>query len=157
MRDVGRSENWKHIFGYEGHYMISDLGRVMSIKGEPKILAHLKNPRGYRIATLSKNNETKIFIVHRLVMMAFKPIAGAENLTVNHINAIRDDNRLENLEWCTQSENLKHAYSIGTKRPSRERAVIRLDDGKVFRNKVVEKLFCNKAEINKQSPFGAAA
>lgn len=56
------------------------------------------------------NNTKKTFRVHRLVMMAFNPIDNMENLEVNHIDGNKANNKLSNLEWCTTSENQKHAF-----------------------------------------------
>ncbi|MCM1217913.1 MAG: HNH endonuclease [Lachnospiraceae bacterium] len=64
----------------------------------------------------------KCFKVHRLVMNTFCPIENSEELQVNHINGHKDDNRLENLEWCTRSENLIHAFKTGLEeRPKGEK------------------------------------
>lgn len=66
---------------------------------------------GYGTVVLSFNNEKKRFLVHRLV--AFKFIPNEQNKPcVNHINGIKDDNRVENLEWCTYSENEQHSHKV---------------------------------------------
>jgi hypothetical protein len=67
---------------------------------------------GYLTCTLYKNSKPKIFLIHRLVAGAFIP--NTENKPeINHINAIRSDNRVGNLEWCTHSANMKHMINIG--------------------------------------------
>lgn len=101
-------EMWKDIEGYEGLYQISDNGSVKSLKfGKEKIL----KPNlvvGYNHATLF-NKTKKHHLVHRIVAIAFIP--NPENKrTVNHKNGIRSDNRIQNLEWATYSENHKHSY-----------------------------------------------
>lgn len=68
----------------------------------------------YQIINLSKLDGSKrTFSVHRLVMMAFNPIKDMNELEVNHIDGNKKNNKLENLEWCTTSENQIHAFKIG--------------------------------------------
>ncbi len=71
---------------------------------------------GYIACCLCKNRIRKGFLVSRLVAITFIP--NTENKPyINHINGIKIDNKVENLEWCTQSENIKHAYKNGLKIP----------------------------------------
>lgn len=60
-----------------------------------------------------ENGTKKTYRAHRLVLMAFNPIDGMERLEVNHIDGNKSNNNLENLEWCTPSENQKHAFRTG--------------------------------------------
>ena len=104
-------EVWKEVPNYKDYY-VSNIGRVRSEKYKiPKILKSYKM-RGYLVLNLSNKGIIKSKQVHRLVMLAF---VGESELQVNHINGIKDDNRLENLEYCTASENIKHAYRTGLK------------------------------------------
>jgi DNA-binding CsgD family transcriptional regulator len=104
-------EHWKDVPNYEGLYRVSDLGRVKSLKwGKEKILKPGDNDRGYLRVVLFKEREGKRFFIHRLIMLAF---VGESDLQVNHKNGIKTDNRLDNLEYCTRSENLQHAYDTG--------------------------------------------
>lgn len=109
-------EEWKDIKGYP-NYQVSNMGRVKSLernvvrgrgglyKIEEKILKSVKNNGGYFSVSLSKENKSKYFSVHRLVASAFLP--NPDNLPqVNHINEIKTDNRVENLEWCDRSYNI---------------------------------------------------
>lgn len=105
------TEIWKDVVGYEGRYKVSDLGRVFSCKRNA-ILMLFKNKRGYMIVNLYAAQSIKPVRVHRLVALAFIP--NPENKPeVNHRNGIKDDNRLENLEWATPEENVAHAFRSG--------------------------------------------
>jgi hypothetical protein len=120
-------EIWKDIEGYEGLYQVSNLGRVISLerkeksgklfrKRNQKILKLESDKRGYQRILLYKNNVTKKYLVHRLVCLSF--LKNHENKKqINHINGVKYDNRLENLEWCNQSENQIHAYKKGLQKP----------------------------------------
>ena len=108
-------EIWKDIKGVEGKYEISSLGRVMSIKRKGTrggILNIHKSINGYLRVCLWIDDGVKTLSLSRLIAQAFIP--NPENKPeVNHINGIKTDNRIENLEWCTRDENQKHAYKIG--------------------------------------------
>lgn len=74
----------------------------------------------YQIINLSKLDGSKrTFRVHRLVMMAFNPIENMDELEVNHIDGNKKNNKLENLEWCTASENQIHAFKTGLNKSRR--------------------------------------
>ena len=102
-------EEWRDIAGYAGKYQVSNLGNVKSLNykrtGKEKILRPQGTRLGYLQIGLFKGGECKRYIVHRLVLSTFSPVENMDELQVNHINEKKDDNRLENLEWCTCSYN----------------------------------------------------
>lgn len=118
------TEVFKAIPGYEGMYEASTFGRIQSLmRRQTVILKPTKNLYGYPSFMLTKKNR---FLVHRAVALAFLP--NPENKPhINHINAIRHDNRIENLEWCTRSENMKHAYKNFNICESKKTAIVQMD------------------------------
>ena len=106
-------EIWKDIQGYEGLYQVSNLGNVRSLNwrntGKVRNLYLKPQNRGYLQVELAKNGNRKCFTVHRLVALHFV-FGFSEGLVVNHKNENPTDNRAENLEWVTQSENTAYSY-----------------------------------------------
>jgi hypothetical protein len=116
---VDKKEVWKDIPGYEGYYQVSNIGKVRGLNrinniNQPvraRMMSLKKTKNGYISASLSKNGKTKHIHVHRLMAMAFIP--NLYNLPcVNHINGIKADNRIKNLEWCTWVYNNWHKDNI---------------------------------------------
>ena len=118
-------EVWKDILDFPG-YQVSNIGRIRSFinfKGqtveEPHILKPLfNNKTGYEFIHLSKDKHPHNRYVHRLVAEAFcyKKLGRNE---INHLDGNKLNNTYTNLEWCTRSENIQHAYNTGLKNPSR--------------------------------------
>ena len=105
---------WKDIKGFEGLYAVSNWGRVKSLGNgcsnncKERILSPGKTERGYLKVNLWKEGKIKRYSVHRLVLSTFSPVENSHELQVNHINELKDDNRLENLEWVTCKDNQNH-------------------------------------------------
>lgn len=124
------SEIWKDIPGFEGLYQVSNQGRVKSLprsiwngKGlftsSEKILKPNTLAKGYFQVELKRDKKRCCLQVHRLVAITFIENPDPTNFVqVNHINGDKQDNRIENLEWCDNSLNQKHAWAIGLQKVS---------------------------------------
>ena len=89
------------------HKRLNHLVRVLG-----KVMKPLDNGKGYLRIKLTKDTKSKRYMLHRLIAETFIPNPFSKKY-INHINGIKSDNRIENLEWCTQSENCKHAWKTG--------------------------------------------
>lgn len=122
---MNKSEIWKPVKNYEGIYEISNLGRVKSLPREKycghvnsapqltkeRILKVKKDRLGYSRVKLSKNGISNLKYIHRIIAEAF--IDNPKNKgEVNHIDGNKDNNKTSNLEWCSRSENVKHAFEL---------------------------------------------
>ena len=115
---------WKPVVGYEGIYEVSNTGLVRSMtRTVPAACLSVKQVKGkllkpwyssgYAFVGLGDalgGRTKKSAKVHRIVMMAFSPIQNTEKMDVNHKDGDKTNNRLDNLEWCTRGENIKHSY-----------------------------------------------
>lgn len=114
MAHQGKKFPWRTILipipEFEG-YSIKEDGSVFSHKNG-RFLKHHLNENGYLYATLRKENRNRTVAVHRLVAAAYLPNPDQKPF-VNHLDANRTNPHKDNLEWCTQAENIKHAYKIG--------------------------------------------
>lgn len=101
-------EIWKDVVGYESLYMVSNYGRVKSLWfNKEKILKQAIGKNGYLCVNLAKSGKQSVKNVHRLVAMAF--IENQLNLGyVNHIDEIKTNNNVNNLEWCTFEYNVNY-------------------------------------------------
>lgn len=128
-------QEWWPIIGYEGYYEISKAGRVRGVKRLVFIPTGLRtihtrelttriNNYGYVEVRLNRDGKTKATFVHILLANAFIP--NPENKAqVNHINGIKTDNQIENLEWASRSENMIHAFKLGLMKSITKRVVDR--------------------------------
>lgn len=139
------NEEWKDVVGYEGLYQVSNLGRVKCLPrciggshnryfSKVKIMKVKPNNNGYLQANLHKDGFVKRISIHRLVAIAFIPLVKGKEY-IDHINAIRTDNRVENLRWCTHQENDNFPLAIENKK-----RIARVHITKEWREKQSKKL-----------------
>ncbi|QDP86057.1 hypothetical protein FNJ88_11055 [Chryseobacterium sp. SNU WT5] len=113
------NEIWKDINGFDG-YLASNLGRLKALSKPKwngnvyyntpeKIMKQSVAKTGYLVVSMKRKTQ----YVHRIIGIAFHSEENFKLLDINHINGIKTDNRGENLEWCTRSENILHAFSTG--------------------------------------------
>lgn len=102
-------EVWKKI-NQSDLYEISSIGRMRSLRNN-KILNNYINNQGYCVCAIRINGKSKGLRVHRLVAEAFIEKPQGKDV-INHINSNRSDNRVENLEWCTNQENCRHGVDF---------------------------------------------
>ena len=116
----------------------------------------------YQIINLSKLDGSKrTFRVHRLVMMAFNPVENMNELEVNHIDGNKKNNKIENLEWCTASENQIHAFKTGLNKPRRGeesnfsklteddvKKIFELREKGLLQKEIAEIIGCTKSNIS---------
>lgn len=149
-------ERWKDIFGYEGMYQVSDLGRVRSKhRGEWTVLKQKNSRCGYFRIGLWKDRKQKFLLVHRIVAQAFIPNDNLFNDQVNHKDENKQNNRASNLEWCDRYYNM-HYNGLYNRRkqqhqPKRDKRIelynpnLSVDDNlKVFKENGVE---CSKTTL----------
>lgn len=117
-------EKWRSVEDYQGWYEVSNLGNVRSVdryitysSGQVRLqkgkrLKPYKDKDGYHVVCLIKNGKRKIGKIHRLVCLSFLNKVEGKN-QVNHINGIKNDNTLTNLEWVDASSNQRHAVDTG--------------------------------------------
>ena len=145
------NEEWRDVVGYEGYYIASNIGRVISLlryvrhpSGGKKIIKpHLmclkKCKSGYLTVYLSKNGISKDCLVHRIVATAFIPNPNNKP-QIDHIDRDKTNNIVENLKWCTGSENMSNPLTIailkemnvGRKHPNNHHPTVALKDGKLI-------------------------
>lgn len=157
-------EVWKDITGYEGMYQVSNFGRVKSlgwnkIRSQNKksiradrILKTQTTHRGYLRLELNKNGVGIKFVVHRLVALTFLSNED-DKPEINHINGIKSDNRLANLEWCTSKQNKIHAFNNNLSNHARGEnhvcSKLKLEQVRDIRSKFKSGEFKNQTKVAK--------
>lgn len=123
-------EVWRPIPDWEDRYHVSNHGRVKRVLPAPgcrqnRILVPVKHKNGYVVVQFYRGarGTGKIFSIHRLVARTF--LGEAPGKQVNHKNGVRDDNRLENLEWMTASENCLHGFRVNKRKHPRPAAKLK--------------------------------
>lgn len=157
-------EIWKEIPNYEGIYEASNLGQIRTSKNKitsnkryskrkweqriikPKVKNGNEYKTGYRVS-LWKDGKPKDYLVARLVASTFiENQLSNKNLTVNHINGNRLDNRVENLEWCTLADNIRKGFETGLYSTAKKVMIINKKTGEktVCRSLSIANSFINK-------------
>lgn len=112
-------ERWKSIPGFDGRFLASDNGNIMSVNyhnyGRQRLLKKTLNRCGYEVVCLFYNGKSHVCLVHRLVALAFIPNPLGLPV-INHLNEIKTDNRIENLCWSSIKDNVN--YGTRTQRTS---------------------------------------
>lgn len=121
-------EVWKNCYGFEDSLQVSNLGRLRSFdryvasgRGErfveSRIYKQGNDKDGYKLISVLNKGKQETGKVHRLVMMTFRYTPNFKSLTVNHLDGDKRNNKLENLDWATQADNVKHAWETGLAKP----------------------------------------
>ena len=140
-------EQWKDVVGYEGRYMVSNLGNIKSTfkYSDNKMNKRLNklgyrekniyigyNTSGYPVVVLRENGKKKFKSIHRLVAEAFIPKKENKNI-VNHIDGNKSNNCVDNLEWVTSKENKEHGWKNNLySAKHRMRSIICIETQEVF-------------------------
>ena len=147
-------EIWKPIKDYEGLYEVSSYGNVRSLDREVyqsngtighykgKLLKCEYDNRGYKLFRLSKNNKSKKIFAHRLVPQAFIPNPFNKPF-VNHIDETHNNNKVENLEWCTYKENMNHGTIQARLSEMKKKKIKCITDGRKFNSVNEASVFYN--------------
>ena len=152
---ISRSEEkWKDIQGYEGLYQVSNLGNVRSldriVKHYPKdyfqegrVLKSALTKNGYPMVVLLNHNDRKTKKIHRLVAEAFIPNLNNYNV-VNHKDENKENNCVENLEWCTSKYNANYGSRNKKMAKALSKKVAMIKDG------IVLKVFDSQADARRE-------
>lgn len=159
-------EVWRDIKGFEGRYQVSNLGRVKSLARrmvvKDRILKPFGNNKGYKCVHLW-NIQHKEPLIHRLVAEAFIPNPDGKK-EVNHKDGNPLNNEVNNLEWCTHSENMLHSFRVLGQRTVKgmvmnNKPVKCLDTGEVFvsATEAARQKKCNQSNITRAILRGGKA
>ena len=117
-------EEWNQVLN-NPKYLISNYGQIFSVEKKMKLIPQIAKRGGYLVIKISYSGKKKCVKIHRLVAESFLE----NNLNkpqVNHIDGNKINNHVSNLEWCTSSENLKHAYATGLNKGNKEYTSVRI-------------------------------
>lgn len=150
-------EIWKDCYGYEGLVEVSNKGRVRNlgryikrfgeyVYKESIIYKQSNDKDGYKLVSLSFKGVKTTERVHRLVLLTFRYSKNNKELTVNHIDGIKGNNNLENLEWATNKQNTQHAIETGLiERKGRKKYTKKcVECGKKYIANKEKRKFCTK-------------
>lgn len=142
-------------------FRCDEQGTVYGKRGKP-MTGHVDRC-GYREVLFSENGATKNHLVHRLILNTFDPREDSDSLYVNHLNGDKLDNRLENLEWCSRSENTRHSYSNGLQtkvtnqygtfsvlRPEQLSAIRELHDVGLIDREIAKQVGCSRELVSRK-------
>lgn len=123
MKSIMTDLEWVGIEGYEKSYQINKNGQIRTLRNSPKrhkfdlLKPQINKKNGYVYQMLYKNGKQKLWRLHRLVAQTFIP--NPNNYPqINHKDGNKQNNCVENLEWCTQEQNMLHAFRTGLQKPS---------------------------------------
>ena len=153
VRDVNMDEIWKDVIGYEGLYQVSNLGRVRSIYRYKKVLTPICISGGYNQVQLCKKGKVKAMLLHRFVASVF--LENRNKPCVNRKDGDKSNNSIDNLEWCTYSENEKHSYHVLHKKANKNR--LGLYGAQCCNHKDVIQLSLNGSTINEFESISEAS
>ena len=148
---MAHNEEWRPLPGFESAYSCSSHGYIRrDVGGKGARIGHYLTPLGrkdgYVKVNLSWEGVKHQVSIHRAICEAFHGPPPSEMHTVNHKNGIKADNRAENLEWATQSENNQHAYDTGLRTPrngaSIHTATLTESDVRAIRQRIAEGHTC---------------
>lgn len=129
--------DWVKIPNYNDTYAVNSEGKIKNLKTQ-KILKTHKNKLGYVFVRLSLKGLSKKHRVHRLVGVAFIPNPDNKPF-INHLDSNPSNNHKSNLAWCTQAENIQHAYTYGFKTPTMNRVGTKTGKGSKYANVYLDK------------------
>lgn len=139
-------EEWRVIADFP-NYEVSSMGQVWS-KYKNRLLQIYVRPDGYEEVSLYTDRGKINVLVHRLVAVNF--IDNYPELTVNHLDGNKRNNKVDNLEWCTQKENVRHAFRTGLSKSGRQTSIRIIETGEVFESQTAcaEFIRGNQGTIN---------